>query len=389
MTDAHEGAKMTARALGLAVNMDMAQITPVGIEARAYNFAHGDLPVMLHHAGYPLERPTDHQKTLLDMPAADFRRQAERNYQAAAQVLGWTAPQNDFAVKDFMGHGSFDRSTVGKLLDHYEMVHDQHISPSQNRRNNAIILNDEHQPIEPDLFEDVAQRLRDEGSFLSGMEVRLKNDPQGAVVREIEATILQSEGPNMYTTHHKVSGLTRKIGQNELLDGRGLEHFYGVIAEDEKGQHYMVRIEQNNPNPHVLTSNVREVSGIAGAYIQQHAKNIEDELAMTDVPVSGSSKTMRATCGEFVVRNLRGYDDGKGPCVVIASPWQSSPDKREMDIAFHEIQAYKARFEQEPDTSVRLVSRMEENRLDTHNLQPPQRMNTAAAAAALAAGASR
>lgn len=386
MTDFHEGAKMTARALSNAVNMNLAQMMPVGVEARVYNFVHADLPVMLHHAGQPIEHITPHQKSLLDMPAEDFRRQAERNYEAAAEVLGWTAPQNEFAVKDFMGHGVLHRSTVSKMLDHYEMNHDRYVSPSQNVRNNAVIINDDRNPLAPDMFEQVEKTMRENGEFLSGMDVRVKKDSQGDVVRQIEASFVEAEGDNMYRTYHKVTGSTGKIGSNELIDNRGLEHFYGVIVEDEKGQHYMVRIEEHNANPHVLTSNVREVSGIAGSYMQSIAKNLDDALTMEDVEMPNHGKQMRATCGEFTVRNLRGYEDSKGPCMVIASPWQSKPDSREMGIAYHEVQAYKARFEQDPEEMVKLISRVDEKRVDANRQDNCPQMNPATAAAILAGG---
>jgi len=356
-------------------DLDMMAHAKAGDSRRAHDFVRVDLPLMIDvfEGRDPSMREdiTPRQSALLELAPADMAERINSDMRAARRVIGWSAPHAKDEMKDFV----LDRETFShELRNDFIAKREMQQAPDMN----AGYTNSTEAPLDPEQFLRARDQEAHMGYFRPGDSAIVSPkdrdphiDPYSAESKRIEEVRLSSPGENSPYFHAKfrLEGDEHFHARGDLLDPRGTQHTYGVIAESA-GRLYFVEIDTplgpNEPENMVarevigvektmvdrierdirMSDNDRTKSGFAGLDSHSEENAIPSVIPMDMREILGFTQGDRGpVSGEYTFHPVDGPNDRAGPIVIEANSWASGTDENERLWAGQAIDRHLERYE--------------------------------------------
>lgn len=369
--DPVQSAKTFIRQYERLEDLDMMANAKAGEARRTHDFVRIDLPLMIDvsEGRDPRARSDLHprQEALLELSPADMSNRINSDMETARRVLGWNAPFAKDETRDFiLGKETFTHELRNDFVAKQEMHRDADRS--------ASYVNSPESPLDPEMFEQVRSQEVHGGYYRPGDSViapprdrQPDEDPFSFSSKKIEEVMLSrvSQDSPSYYSSYRLEGETDYRKRSELLDPRGTQHSYGVIAEGAGRLYY---IETESPFGPVEPENMvaREIAGIEKTMVDRIERDILDDRSdalqnglytqedihgpqivpkdMRDV-LGFDSATREPIAGEFTYHGVDGPNDRTGPIVIEASSWQSGAGEDERGWATKVIRAHLEKYE--------------------------------------------
>jgi hypothetical protein len=356
-------------------DLDMMAHAKAGDSRRAHDFVRVDLPLMIDvfEGRDPAMREdiTPRQSALLELGPADMAERINSDMRGARRVIGWSAPHAKGEMKDFV----LDRETFShELRNDFIAKREMQQAPDLS----AGYTNSAEAPLDPEQFLRVRSQESHMGYFRPGDSAIISPkdhdphvDPYSAESKRIEEVQLSSPGEDSpyYLAKFRLEGDEHFHDRGELLDPRGTQYTYGVIAESA-GRLYFVEIDTpHGPNePENMVA--REVVGIEKSMIDRIERDIRtaesdrSAYGLVELDMAGNEKSippvmpmnMReilgltqddkgAVSGEYTFHPVDGPNDRAGPIVIEANSWASGTDGNERLWAQQAIDRHLERYE--------------------------------------------
>ena len=357
--DAVSSAKNLIRQYEEMEDLDMMAHAKAGESRRAHDFIRVDLPIMLDVAEgrNPHERAnlSERQAALLELTPGDMADKIDSDMSSARRVLGWVAPFAKDETKDFvLNHDSFGQELRDGLVTHQKA----HAEADRS----AGYSNDPEAPLDTEMFNNVREQLARSGYYRPGDSVispprdrEPDEDPYSFPQQKVEEIRLSrvSENSASFFESFKLEGESDFRKQSELIDPRGTEHGYGVVAE-AAGRLYYVQTE--NPFGKIEPENMiaREIAGVEksmtdrieheilesrndslqnGLYSQEDIHGPQIAPTNKREVLGFDSDTKEPIAGEFTYHGTDGANDRHGPIVIEANSWSSGTGQDEREWA--------------------------------------------------------
>lgn len=358
--DPVQSAKTFIRQYESLEDLDMMSHAKAGDSRRAHDFVRVDLPLMIDvsEGRDPAAREdlSPRQAALLELAPADMSERINSDMRAARRVIGWSAPHAKDEMKDFV----LDRETFShELRNDFIGKREMQQAPDMS----AGYTNSPEAPIDPDKFIKMRDQEAHMGYFRPGDKAIVVQkdqdptvDPYSAESKKIEEVQLSSPEKNSpyYHAKFRLEGEEQFHNRGDLLDPRGTQHTYGVIAESA-GRLYFVEIDTAFGPIEPEDMVAREVIGIEKSMIDRIERDVrmsEDERSMNgliELDMDGNEKIVQPiapmnmrevlgftredrgpVAGEYTLHPVDGPNDGAGPIVIEANSWASgtSPEER-------------------------------------------------------------
>ena len=369
--DPVQSAKTFIRQFERLEDLDMMANARSGEARRTHDFVRVDLPLMLDVAqGRDPRARTDldaRQKALLELSPADMSDRINSDMETARRVLGWNAPFAKDETKDFiLGKETFTHELRNDFVAKQEMHRDADRS--------ASYVNSPESPLDPEMFELVRSQEARNGYYRPGDSViatpadrQPDEDPFSFPSKKVEEVMLSrvSENSATYYSSYRLEGESDYRKKSELLDPRGTQHSYGVIAEGAGRLYY---VETESPFGPVEPENMvaREIAGIERTMVDRIEAEIHDDRSdalqnglYTQEDIHGpriapqnmrevlgfDSKTREPIAGEFTYHGVDGPNEKVGPIVIEANSWGSGTSSEERAWAEQAIRRHLEKHE--------------------------------------------
>lgn len=357
--DAVSSAKNLIRQYEEMEDLDMMANAKAGESRRAHDFIRVDLPIMLDVAEGrdPHERQdlSARQKSLLELTPGDMADKIESDASSARRILGWVAPFAKEETKDFvLGHDSFSQELSKGLIANQKT----HTEADRS----AGYSNDPEAPLDPEMFSNTSEQLSRLGYYRPGDSViappkdrEPDEDPYSFPQQKVEEIKLSrvSESSASYYESFRLEGESDFRKRSELIDPRGTEHGYGVVAE-AAGRLYYVQTESPFGKIEPEKMIAREIVGVEKSMtdrieyeiLESRSESLQNGL-YTQEDIHGpqiaptnkrevlgfASETKEPIAGEFTYHGTDGANDRYGPIVIEANSWSSGTGQDEREWA--------------------------------------------------------
>jgi len=362
-------AKNFIRSFEVVEDLEMMAHAKYGDSRRAHDFVRVDLPLMIEVAEGrdPSKLPdlSSRQKALLELSPADMAERIEADRASAQRVLGWSAPLARDEARDFVtGQDSFTRDLQQGLV--------------ADRQSRSIIVsldaytNSKESPLGEDHFSAIVRQEARSGYFRPGDEAILagtsgaSNPFLGEKKRIAEVQLSQvGEDSPAYYSRFRFEGERDFHNRGQLLDPRGTQHGYGVIAEAD-GKLFYVQTESAVGPVEEDKIVAREIVGVEKAWVDRISEEISQDQSdrlqngtYSTLDLEGpleAPRDMRGvlnmtgtkpdpTAGEFTYHPVDGPTDMRGPIIIEANSWQSRSSDQEESWARQAIRAHLEKYE--------------------------------------------
>ena len=356
-------------------DLDMMAHAKAGDSRRAHDFVRVDLPLMMdmYQGNQPLERTdlSPRQEALLELTPRDMADQISSNMRGAKLVIGWNAPFAKDEMKEFiLGRDEF----TGDLYDEFIAQQGVRRSPDLS----SGYTNSAENPLDPQTFSKVVAQESHLGYFRPGDKVIVDDkdrsptdDPYSQEAKRIEEVQFSQREENSpyYYTQFRREGETEFHNRGDLLDPRGTQHTYGIIAEGA-GRLYFVETETPSGRHEPEDMIAREIIGVERSMTDRQARDIQaninnkpayelgqfdsnsnEEKAPTSIPQNArealalDQDNSSAISGEFAFHSVDGPNDKAGPIIIEANSWSAGVGKEEKEWAMAAIERHLEKYE--------------------------------------------